>query len=207
MTRLRFGIALAVVVASCGRPPEGRERRDFERMRQQQRYDAYEASRFFSNGAVVQAPPAHTSARDLFPPSGGSPAPLGFLTGSANGADLDAIPMPIDDRVRSLGAGQFAISCAPCHGAGGYGGGVMAPNMPGKRPPSLRVAPASALSPGMMFKVITEGFGRMPAYGWQMPPAARWAVIAYVKSLPEQPTSTATIADSVHAASQTGARP
>src|SRR6185312_2194578 len=88
------------------------------------------------------------------------------------------------------------ISCAPCHGAGGFGGGPVAANLVTRRPPSLRSGPAAALPPGQMFSVITNGFGMMPPYGWQMPPATRWAVVAYVRSLAAQPVTADMRADS-----------
>jgi hypothetical protein len=56
------------------------------------------------------------------------------------------------------------------------------------------------LSAGMIFSVITNGFGQMPPYGWQMPPATRWAVVAYVRSLATQPLTATARADSAEAA-------
>jgi hypothetical protein len=52
-----------------------------------------------------------------------------------------------------------------------------------RRPPPLaddrlRDAPHSYL-----FDVITNGFGAMPDYGWQIPAADRWAIIAFVRAL------------------------
>jgi len=167
--------ALALPLA-CGRPRDSREARDFERMRQQQRYDPYEASRFFANGAVLQAPPAHTMSR------------------SAAYASPPAAPS------LDAGARQFAISCAPCHGAGGFGGGPMAANLAAHRPPSLRSGPVTALTPDQLFAIITNGFGVMPPYGWQQPEPVRWSVVAYVRALGAQPSTADTRADSAEAA-------
>lgn len=195
---MRAHWALAVIAATtligCRRPPEGREDvRDFERMRQQQRYDSYEKSAFFHDGAVLQAPPDHTIP--IYSDAADSIRPAAFFTGGDSTAAA-TIPLNVDATLLARGAKQFAISCEPCHGAGGFGGGVMAPNLTAKRPPALRTPPVSALPPGMMFKVITDGFGRMPPYGWQMPPELRWAVVAYVRTLPAEPATAATIADS-----------
>jgi mono/diheme cytochrome c family protein len=188
------------VAAGCSRPAEGREQRDFERMRQQQRYDAYGQSRFFPNGAVMQAPPAHTVARDANDPWSGRVESAVYSSGTQSGSDVIEPPLTIDSAIVAAGASQFGISCAPCHGAGGFGGGPMAPNLRAKRPPSLRTPPLSTLPAGTLFKIITNGFGRMPPYGWQMDTRTRWAVVAYLRALSSSPPTAATRADSAEAA-------
>ncbi|MFP2903039.1 c-type cytochrome, partial [Corallococcus sp. 4LFB] len=37
--------------------------------------------------------------------------------------------------------------------------------------------------PGFYFQVISHGFGVMPAYGPQLTPQERWAVVAYLRAL------------------------
>lgn len=178
MTRSHRAFVLVIAVSAGGmacRPPAGRERRDFERMRDQQRYDLFERSAFFPNGAVAQAPPAHTMLRDSAPQT-----PDGAPTLAA-------------------GAHQFAISCAPCHGAGGFGGGPIAPNLVAKRPPSLRSPAVAALSAETILQIVTNGFGVMPPYGWQMPLERRRDVVAYVRALATMPATAATRADSAMA--------
>jgi len=164
-------VAAASVVLACRQTPSRREARDFERMRHQQRYDAYDASRFFANGAVLQAPPANTVARD---DSARRPA-LG-------------------------GQAQYEISCAPCHGAGGFGGGPIAPNLGEQRPPSLRTARVASMSPAELMTIVTAGIGRMPPLGWQLPPSARAAVLEYVRTIATAPPTAATSTDSAQAA-------
>jgi mono/diheme cytochrome c family protein len=196
-------VVLVAVLASVGCRPraDAREARDFERMRVQQRYDAYGRSRFFANGAVLQPPPAHTMARPPAFSSTDSVRPLAFFSGRADSGFLANTPVAVDDRVRVIGARQFAISCAPCHGAGGFGGGPIAANLVNKRPPSLRPQTIDTLPVGLIFSIITDGFGLMPPYGWQMPPETRWAVIAHLRSLGAQPSTPLTTADSTQAAS------
>lgn len=167
-------IVMCAGAVAC-RPPAGRERRDFERMRVQQRYDLFERSAFFPNGAVAQAPPAHTVPRDL------------------------AAQTPAGAPTLAAGAHQFAISCAPCHGAGGFGGGPIAPNLVAKRPPSLRSAAVAALPPETILAIITNGVGVMPPYGWQMPVECRSDVVEYVRALANMPATAATRADSTMA--------
>lgn len=196
----RAASAGVLLVALACRPSGAREARDFERMRRQQRYDVYDTSRFFPNGAVVQDPPAHTISRDPILAATGQITSLAFSTGTSAGADVVDAPMAIDDRTRRLGANQFRISCAPCHGDAGFGGGPIAPNLGEKRPPSLRTPRVAAMPAGMLFRIITDGVGRMPPYGWQLPPMTRWAVIVHVRSLASLPSTDSSRSDSLLAA-------
>lgn len=193
-------LALLPAAFACRPRTDAREARDFERMRIQQRYDTYGPSSFFANGAVLQRPPANTLSR----PAAYAPAvvrPPAFYSGRTDGAQVRDVPMTIDDRLRALGARQFAISCAPCHGAAGFGGGPIAPNLSSRRPPSLRSPTLDTLPAGLVYSIITNGFGQMPPYGWQMPPELRWAVVAYTRTLGAQPTTPDAVADSTRAAS------
>lgn len=197
MTRVRGLVCLALLIA-C-RPSGRRDARDYERMRRQQRYNPFDSSGFFVNGATMQAPPPHTiptSVTSLRP----LVKPATFYTGAADSVDATSMPLVVDSATLARGKAQYSISCVPCHGAGGFGGGIMAPNLSAKRPPSLRVPPVSTLAPGMMFKVITDGFGMMPPHGWQMPPELRWDVVAYVHRLGAIPSTSDTRADSANAA-------
>jgi mono/diheme cytochrome c family protein len=188
---------MTIAIGAACRPSDRREARDFERMRRQQRYNAYDTSAFFANGATMQAPPMHTIPRDLRLAAAGQTAAPAVLTGRSGNAFVADLPIAVDDSVLAHGAQQYAISCAPCHGAGGFGGGPIAPNLRAKRPPSLRTPPVSSLSAGLMFSAITDGFGAMPPYGWQLPIAARWAVVAHVQRLASQPMTAATRSDSL----------
>ena len=48
-------------------------------------------------------------------------------------------------------------------------------------------------APGHFYDVITNGFGTMPDYASQVPPADRWAIVAYLRAL--QISENATLAD------------
>jgi mono/diheme cytochrome c family protein len=172
MKTSRVMITAIAFVLAC-RPSDARESRDFERMRRQQRYDLYDASRFFANGATMQAAPLHTVARE---PLVGLEAPS-----------------------ESFGARQFAISCSPCHGAGGFGGGPIAPNLGEKRPPSLRSAKVTTLPDSQLIAVMTDGLGTMPPLGWQLTPAARTSILTYARSLAGRPLGVAERGDSAMA--------
>lgn len=178
--RSRVVICGALLSVACNGSADPRNHHDFERMRRQMRYESYGASSRFADGASMQAPPPHTV--------------------SIEAARALADSLPSDSSIAS-GRRQYAISCAACHGAAGFGGGPIAPNLTEKRPASLR-APSVASAPGSkLFAVITDGVGAMPPLGWQLAPRERWAIVAYVRSLASvTATDSSAIADSTLAA-------
>jgi hypothetical protein len=62
-----------------------------------------------------------------------------------------------------------------------------------KQPPSLHIERLRQAPPGHFFDVMTSGFGAMPDYRSQVPPADRWAIAAYIRVL--QRSQHATLAD------------
>jgi mono/diheme cytochrome c family protein len=151
---------------------------DLERMRRQPRADAYEATRAFANGMVLQAPPAGTVAREA----------------------ADTAPPAPTPALLAEGGSRYAIYCAACHGEAGFGGSVVAANMASPRPPSLRSPRVRALTPAQLYAVVTLGFGRMPSYAAQLSPRQRWGVVAYVGELQRAaPSGAAAMEDSLRA--------
>jgi mono/diheme cytochrome c family protein len=188
-------VAVCLAVAACGRG-DHHHGWDWERMRQQPRADAYEGSSAFANGRVMQTPPAGTVPREQL-----TGEPL-LAAGQEDGRFASSVPLSITPELLETGQSRFGIFCAVCHGAGGYGGSIVAMNMQPPRPPSLRSDTMRALPPGLVFQVVTNGFGRMPSYAAQLSVGERWAVVAYVRQL-QQTTSAATPearADSARAA-------
>jgi hypothetical protein len=99
--------------------------------------------------------------------------------------ESNAFPLPLTPELLKRGQERYKIFCAPCHGIQGDGNGMIV--MRGmKRPPSftdpheprLRQVPN-----GYLYDVVTNGFGAMLSYSAQVPPADRWAIIAYVRAL------------------------
>ena len=115
------------------------------------------------------------------------------LDGSAE-SDLQpnyvkTVPVPVDEEMLSRGRTQFNIHCSACHGKAGYGNGLVS-----QRAIELEqgtwVPPTSLHSPhlldqpdGQIFNSITNGVRKMSAYGHQVPPEDRWAIIAYIRAL------------------------
>lgn len=187
-------VAVGLALTACARRTTERERVDFERMRLQQRGSVYGASPVFANGAIMQAPPAGTMARQ-------SAGDTGVVaTGMFGGRAATTIPEPISAESLARGAGKFRIYCAVCHGAAGFGGSTVAENMGPPRPPSLRGARVLAAPPGYIFGVATNGLGRMPSYASALTARERWDVVAYIEKLTRTPPTTReAIADSVRA--------
>ena len=208
MTRRQFRIAprlaavavaaSSVVLGACTVSDEGW---GYGQAREQPRADIYEASPVFPDGKAMQAPPAGTV------PFGAEADDPGVRTGMRDGVPVTTMPLPVTERVLVRGAGRYAIYCAPCHGEGGYGGGLVGLNFAPPRPPPLRTAAVADMAAGALFDRITHGGARMPAYAAQLPVADRWAVVAYVQRLRAQPTTAAMLADSVRAARRAASRP
>jgi mono/diheme cytochrome c family protein len=132
----------------------------------------------------MRAPPRHALARStIVPPADGSN------------------PLTIDDAALAEGARHYAISCAPCHGAAGYGGGRVSVNLVPWPAPSLRTAAVQAMMPFDLYDVVTSGHGRMPSYAWQLGDRERWEIVAWTSALTARaPHDSAAQADSIEAA-------
>ena len=174
LRRVAIACAITEFTVSCGHGTEARD--DFERMRAQQRYDAYAASAFFPDGKTMRTPPAGTVSRE--------DAALGdsVTIGKRAGVVVANSPVPISPELVQTGRTDFNVYCATCHGEQGAGGGLVGSNLK-PPPPALNTNDVRGMSDGGLFETITAGRGRMPAYGWALPPVERWAVIAYLRTL------------------------
>jgi mono/diheme cytochrome c family protein len=106
-----------------------------------------------------------------------------FYTGKdAQGRFVDQFPFPVTRAVVARGQERFDIYCAPCHDRLGNGLGMIV-RRGYRRPPSYHIDRLRAAANGYIYDVITNGFGAMPAYDVQIPPADRWVIVAYVRAL------------------------
>jgi mono/diheme cytochrome c family protein len=145
-------------------------------MANEPRYEPYEASDFFMDGQSarprVDGTIAYERARADDP----------FYTGASGGGFIEAVPVRITRELLARGRERFDIFCSPCHGRTGYGDGMDVergfPRPPSYHSDRLRSAPA-----GQLFDVITNGYGAMASYRTRVPPADRWAIVAYVRAL------------------------
>ena len=96
--------------------------------------------------------------------------------------ESNAFPLPLTPELLNRGHERYRIFCSPCHGIQGDGNGMV--SMRGmKHPPSYHDSRLRQVSNGYLYDVITNGFGGMLSYSAQVPPADRWAIIAYVRAL------------------------
>jgi hypothetical protein len=160
-------------------------------MAEQPRYDPLEASQFFRNGQSAQQLPegvvpfAQNRDQSVFSQEEGermSPNDP-ILTGvDESGNPVSAFMLPVDLDLVNVGRERYAIFCTPCHGPAGEGNGV-AVGFGVAKPPSLLDTNSRGLNSGELFRIITEGQGKMYPYGYRVKPGERWAIIAYIRAL------------------------
>jgi mono/diheme cytochrome c family protein len=133
-----------------------------QKMADQPRDNPYAADPKLPGGVAAQPPVPGTFARE-------DPA-------------ADAAPPPVTAALLARGRERFEIFCSPCHGRGGSGDGLVVqrgfPRPPDFHEDALLRAPSQHF-----FDVITHGYGVMFPYGSRVPPADRWAIVAYIRAL------------------------
>jgi mono/diheme cytochrome c family protein len=138
------------------------------------------ASEFFYDGSAMRQPVPGTI------PIEGLKEDAAFFTGkSADGQFVATIPVPVNEALVERGHERYAIYCQPCHDARGDGKGILFQrgNVPTA---SFHQEKILKYTDGQIFDVVTNGAGLMPGYRWPIPPADRWAIIAYVRQLERQ---------------------
>lgn len=192
---LGFLVLLAALVALLGwrgqhstRPPI----LIFDDMVDQPRYHNQGASRFFADGRSMRSPPVGTVAfggADYFSDAGSprqSPdflqADAAYYRGKQGNEWVTRAPLKINLPLLRRGQQRYGVHCAACHGATGAGNGITTQyglvGVATYHNDRLR-----AMADGEIFNTITNGKGVMMAYGHQVPPADRWAIVAYVRAL------------------------
>ncbi|MCM2314652.1 MAG: cytochrome c [Thermoanaerobaculia bacterium] len=183
---LGVAVAASLALAGCRLP---------QKMAEQPQFDPLEKSAFFPDGAssrpLVDGTVVSPRVEGTLAQIGSGPNEL-FDTGREGGQFSDNFPLPLTPELMARGKERFEIYCTPCHGRVGEGNGMIVARGY-KRPPSYHSDALRSRKNGYIFDVITNGFGVMPAYRSQVPPADRWAIVAYVRAL--QVSQNATIAD------------
>lgn len=116
-------------------------------------------------------------------------APAAGMNENQNWADEIPKEIEVNERFMLRGQERFQVYCAPCHGMAGYGDGLvnrraLALKAPTWVPvPSLHAPQTRNRADGYIFRAITEGVRKMPAYGSQILPEDRWAIVLYVRAL------------------------
>jgi mono/diheme cytochrome c family protein len=135
------------------------------------------ASTFFFDGTSMRQPIPGTVA------IGGLKEDTAFFTGKgADGQFVTSSPVAVDERLVERGRQRYTIYCQPCHDARGDGKGILFQR--GSVPTAtFHQEKILKYTDGQIFDVITNGTGLMAGYKWPIPPADRWAIIAYVRGL------------------------
>ncbi len=175
-----------------------------EDMYDQPKYEPYEQSSLFPDGAASRPLPAGTVARSggtLAGTSSGregeqppSPEPravrpvgpdgkyVGGNTGDAKPDIPEHNPLPVTATLLHRGQDRFNVYCSPCHSVVGDGDGMVVrrgfPPPPSFHTERLRKAPDAHF-----YRVITHGYGVMFPYAARVAPNDRWAIIAYIRAL------------------------
>jgi mono/diheme cytochrome c family protein len=181
---------ISIVSAGCG------VRFD---MQDQPRYKAYKESDFFKDHRASREMPEGTVARGqlhenkaFYTGKIDNPnpnAPVATTTDASGNTlvasfpnDIDEFPIPVTKELIDRGQERFNIYCIVCHGPTGNGDGMIVrrgfPKPPTYHDDRLRNAPV-----GHFFDVMTNGWGKMNSYSYQVQPADRWAIAAYIRSL------------------------
>lgn len=154
-------------------------------MDDQPRATALQASDFFYDGKTMRQPIPGTVARE------DAVEPGAFETGRENGdgAFATAVPAAAGEHfgqpLALRGAERYGIYCAPCHGGEGDGEGMLFTRA-GVTSADLRIPRLREMPDGQLFEVISDGLGLMPPYRAQIPPADRWAIVAFIRQLQAQ---------------------
>jgi mono/diheme cytochrome c family protein len=114
----------------------------------------------------------------LSPPAGAVP-----VTGKEIVSQESELRNPMTPTAASLSQGKalFEINCVICHGQTSAERGLV-----GKKlvppPPGLDHDMVRGLSDSTIFKAITFGFGRMPAFKDKLMPQERWDLVNFLRS-------------------------
>ncbi len=141
-------------------------------MKKQPHLPLYTPSRHFANGTSAQLPPAHTVAQR-------EPT---FIPVDRDPETITEIPVPVDETLLHRGQERFDIYCAVCHGADGYGQGIIV-RRGFPAPPSFHDDRLRQANVGHFYAVITRGYGMMYSYADRVKDEDRWAIAAYICAL------------------------
>ena len=163
----------AVFVLFCALALPGCKRED---MHNQARHEWHEQSDFFADQMSARPPVEGTVAQ-------GQPLRSDPVMAWRNGEKFaDAYPMRIDRVALARGQERYNIYCSMCHGATGYGDGMIV-RRGFVKPPSFHDERLRNAAPGYFVEVITHGYGAMYSYNDRVEPEDRWKIAAYIKTL------------------------
>jgi mono/diheme cytochrome c family protein len=164
-------------------------------MDNQFKYKTQTRDDFFADGRTMRLPVEGTVSQGMLE------ADDPFFRGRVEGDTLfvEAFPVEVTRDLMQRGRERFNIYCAPCHGLSGNGQGLVHTKAEARgegtwTPPTDLGSQTVIDRPvGHIYNTIKNGIRNMPAYGPQIDPTDRWAIVAYVRAL--QLSRNATIED------------
>ena len=155
-----------------------------DNMKHQENLRAFDPSTQFPDGASARLPPAHTVARA--DPSANDRGSSGMVEGKW----LEEVPIGLNRERLERGRDRYDIFCADCHGADGYGLGIVV-RRGFPRPASLHEARLRNEAAGELFDVIGRGQGAMYGFGDRISAGDRWMIVAYIRALQKSQNASA----------------
>ena len=145
----------------------------------QERFDPQEANPFFADNRSMRPPVPGTVARGTLRED------VAFYEGRTGGGSfVEEMPVPTTRELLMRGQSRYNIFCAPCHGGAGDGEGIITTGGYGYTPaPTYHSDRLREAADGYLYDTIANGVRTMPSYGHQVPPADRWAIVAYIRAL------------------------
>lgn len=141
-------------------------------------FETMEESNLFSDGSSARTPTAGIISRSGLD----TDTALNFGHDPDSKKAIEKSPLPFTAARLARGRELFNIHCAVCHGADGYGTGIVVrrgfPPPPSYHSDRLRSAPD-----GHLFDVITNGYGKMYPYRSRVGVEDRWAIVGYIRAL------------------------
>jgi hypothetical protein len=160
-------------------------------MHDQPRFEPFERTTLFADGRSARPRVPGTVAR------GEREYDAHFMEGKVGVEFAPTFPLEITRDVLERGRERYDVFCSACHDRAGTGQGIVVARGL-KQPPSFHVERLRKVEPGYLFDVITRGFGAMYDLADRIPPADRWAIVAWVRVL--QRSQNASLADVPEAA-------
>ncbi|MHC4080191.1 MAG: c-type cytochrome [Planctomycetota bacterium] len=159
-------------------------------MDNQPKFRAQHANPLFVDGRAMRIQVEDTVARDALHEDDH------YFLGVRGDAWATGFPpqVTVDMALLERGRERFDIYCLPCHGAAGYGDGMVnkrameltnlgTNGTAWVQAKSIHDADVREQPLGQIYNSITNGVRTMPAYRSQIQVADRWAIVAYVRAL------------------------
>ena len=159
-------------------------------MDHQFKYRAQQENALFADRRAMRLPVEGTVARGELREDGH------FYRGVIGDQWATTFPFEITRDVMARGKQRHDIYCAPCHGLDGSGMGTVAVRAQELQeakwvpPASFHTELVRSRPVGHLFNTISNGIRNMPAYGPQIAPEDRWAIVAYVRALQRSQNAT-----------------